>query len=205
MKIHVFSCNRKAVAPVIGNILLIAIAVVGGTIIFTFSGGFVSSAQIGGFIPVEALTIEGFDARTSTELQAHDGNMMSANSGGNSNSFKETDERVAIYLRSDSTNKIFITDLIFAGSEYGYVEATSGILGTYSSADIPIGNYTILTRASPDVLLQSEAPEIQPGQSVTIVLDLDSDIKVGRDAQVNIRTSNGNIFVGTINVGKQSG
>jgi len=184
---------------------LMAIAVVGGTIIFTFSGGFVSSAQIGGFIPVEALTVDGYDARTITTLQAHNGNNMLTDSGGNSNSFKEADERIAIYLRSDSTNTIAISELSFAGTEYEYVQASSGTLGTYFSGDVPIGNYTILTNTVPDSLLQSESPLIQPGQTVTIVLDLESDIKVGRSAQINVRTTNGNVFVGTVNVGQQSG
>lgn len=205
MRFQLSSCKRRGVAPVIGNILLIAIAVVGGTIIFTFSGGFVSSAQIGGFIPVEALTVDGFDARTVSTLQAHNGNNMLTDSGGNSNSFKEIDERIAIYLRSDSTNPIVISELSFAGTKYGYVQVSSGTLGAYTSSDLPMGNYTILTKTSPDSLMQSESPLIQPGQTVTIVLDLESDIKVGRSAQINIRTTNGNAFVGTVHVGQQSG
>lgn len=205
MKCQVFSCKKKAVAPVIGNILLIAVAVIGGTLIFTFSGGFVSSAQIGGFIPVEAISIQGYDARTIATLQAHDGNDMLVNSGGNSNSFKEADERIAIYIRSDSTNPIVISTLTFAGVEYGYVQVSSGTLGDYTSLDIPMGNFTILTKTSPDFLSQSESAQIQPGQTITLVLDLESDIKIGRSAQVNIRTTNANAFVGTVNVGQQSG
>ena len=40
--------NHRAVAPVIATLLMVAIAVVGGTIIFVFSQGFFSSSQISG-------------------------------------------------------------------------------------------------------------------------------------------------------------
>ena len=204
MKLKKHSCKR-AVAPVIGNLLLIAIAAVGATIVFTFSESFISSAQSGGFIPVESLTIVGYDARAVPTLQAHDGNLMSADSGGNSNGFKEADERIAVYIRSDSTNPIVIYELNFAGTPYGYVQATSGILGLYTSADVPMGNFTILTNTNPDSLLQIESPIIQPGQTVTLILDLENDLKVGRSSQINFKTTNANHFVGTINIGQQSG
>ena len=197
--------KRKAVAPVIGNILLIAVAVIGGTMLFTFSGGFVSSAQIGGSVAIEAITILGYDARATNTLQAHDGNNMLTDSGGDSNSLKEIDERVAIYLRSDSSKDVVISRLTFAGSEYGYVQASSGNLGLYTSNDIPIGNYTILNKASPDSLLQKESPVINPGQTVTLILDLDSDVKIGRSTQINIKTTTGNVFLGTVNIGEQRG
>ena len=98
------SFKKRGVAPVIANLLLIAIAVVGGTIFFSFSEGFFSSAQISGNLLVESLTIVGYDARTITQLQSHDGNDMSIDSGGNSNTQKEFDERIAIYIVSDSPN-----------------------------------------------------------------------------------------------------
>ena len=47
--------------------------------------------------------------------------------------------------------------------------------------------------------------EIQPGQTVTILLSLDQQIKIGRDTQFNLKTTNGNVIVGTINIGQQSG
>jgi len=40
------SLNRRAVAPVIATLLLVAIAVTGGTIVFIFSQNFVSHAQL---------------------------------------------------------------------------------------------------------------------------------------------------------------
>ena len=53
--------SRRAVAPVIATLLLVAIAVVGGSIVFVFSQGFFSSAQISGSPNIESLKITGYD------------------------------------------------------------------------------------------------------------------------------------------------
>ena len=54
--------SRRAVAPVIATLLLVAIAVVGGSIVFVFSQGFFSSAQISGAPQIESMQIVGYDA-----------------------------------------------------------------------------------------------------------------------------------------------
>ena len=65
--------SRRAVAPVIATLLLVAIAVVGGSIVFVFSQGFFSSAQISGSPNIESLKIVGYDATDGPVLQIHDG------------------------------------------------------------------------------------------------------------------------------------
>ena len=65
--------SRRAVAPVIATLLLVAIAVVGGSIVFVFSQGFFSSAQISGSPNIESLKITGYDATDGTTLQLHNG------------------------------------------------------------------------------------------------------------------------------------
>ena len=51
----------------------------------------------------------------------------------------------------------------------------------------------------------SEAPRIESGQSVTFLIDLDSDLKISRGTQFKITTSNGAVFVDTVFVGQQVG
>ncbi len=196
--------NHRAVAPVIATLLMVAIAVVGGTIIFVFAQGFFSSSQISGTPQIEAVKILGYDARSVTALQAHDGNLMLAGSGGDADPNKEVDERVAVYITNNSVQKIVLGEISFAGYIYQYIDASSTGLGGFASANIPIGNYTVLTK-TPDTLLAQGAGEIAPGQTATIVLDLESDLKIGRGSQFKLTTSNGNVFVGTVSVGQQSG
>ena len=196
--------SHRAVAPVIATLLMVAIAVVGGTIIFVFSQGFFSSSQISGTPTIESVKILGYDARTVTALQAHDGNDMLATSGGDADPNKQTDERITVYLTNDSVQKIVLGEISFAGYIYQYVDASATGLGAWNSANVPVGNYTVLTK-TPDSLLAEGAGEIAPGQTASIVLDLESDLRIGRASQFKLTTSNGNVFVGTVSVGQQSG
>ena len=197
--------KKRAVAPVIATLLLVAIAVVGGTIIFTFSQGFFSSAQISGAPTIEAITVLGYDSRAVTQLQSHDGQDMSLNSGGDGNADIESDERVAVYIRSDSAQSIAIAELTFGGTVYNYTTITGNTLSDWTDAvDLVPGTYVILTK-SPDSILALEAPSIKSGQTVTFLMDLDSDLRVGRATQFKLETTNGGVFVGTIAVGTQLG
>lgn len=204
------SFKKRGVAPVIAHLLLIAIAVIGGTIIFTFSEGFFSSAQISGTPTIESLSIFGYDARTILNLQMHDGNNMQATSGfpdGN----VDSDERIAIYVTNHSVEKILLGEVKLGGFEYDYVNASLLGLGAYDTTTIGqlrVTNYTVLTGTSggtADGLLNEDAGEIKAGQTVTILLDLESDLRIGRSTQIKITTSNGNVFVGSISVGQIRG
>ncbi len=97
--------KHKAVAPVIATLLMVAIAVVGGTIIFVFAQGFFSNTQVSGTPTIEALKVIGYDARDADELQAHDGVLMTDETGGEQNGEKTADERVAVYVKNDSVQK----------------------------------------------------------------------------------------------------
>ena len=204
--------SHKAVAPVIATLLMVAIAVVGGTIIFVFSQGFFSSSQISGVPQIEAVKILGYDARAVTNLQMHDTNDMFQTSGdGDSN--VEIEERVAVYVTNDSVQKIVLGEISFAGYIYEFknVSQNPAGLGLYTEPDIGpglnLGNYTVLTGTDPlfDELLNEGAGEIKPGETVTIILDLEADQRIGRSGQFKLTTSNGNVFVGTVAVGQQSG
>ncbi len=199
--------NHRAVAPVIATLLMVAIAVVGGTIIFVFSQGFFSSSQISGTPQIEALSVVGYDATDSTGLIAHEGSDM-ASTGGSADNSKTADERVAIYLTNDSVQKITISELRFSGVSYTMStgNTTLSAQGAANGAPGPQEYVVVINPASLEVLnLAASQGELQPGQTVTIVLGLDQQIKIGRDTQFNLKTTNGNVVVGTINIGQQSG
>ena len=200
--------SHKAVAPIIATLLLVAIAVVGGTIIFVFAQGFFSSSQISGTPQIESVQILGYDSRSVINLKMHDGNPMIATSGdGDAN--VEAGERVAIYLTNNSVQKIVLGDISFGGTKYSYVNAAVLGLGDYTTVtpgQLRNGNFTVLTGTNGgDQLLAEGAGELKAGQTATILLDLDSDLRIGRSSQFKLTTSNGNVFVGTVSVGQQSG
>ncbi len=201
--------SHKAVAPVIATLLMVAIAVVGGTIIFVFSQGFFSSSQISGTPQIESIQFTGYDARAATLLQVHDGNNMQTISN-DGDATVEADERIAIYVTNNSVQKIVLGEISFVGFEYSYENVAAG-LGAWNTAvagELRQTNYTVLTGTAggtADVLLNEGAGEIKAGQTATIILDLESDLRIGRSSQFKLVTSNGNVFVGTISVGQQSG
>lgn len=199
--------SHRAVAPVIATLLMVAIAVVGGTIIFVFSQGFFSSSQISGTPTIEAVKILGYDARAVANLQADDGNVMASAgaSAGDGDPNVEADERVAVYLTNDSVQKIVIAELSFGGTVYNYTTIAANTLSDYTDAvDLIPGTYAVLT-GTPSSMLAEGAAEIKAGETVTVVIDLDSDLRVGRGTQFKLTTTNGGTFVSTVNVGQQAG
>jgi FlaG/FlaF family flagellin (archaellin) len=197
--------SHRAVAPIIATLLLVAIAVVGGTIIFVFAQGFFSSAQISGTPTVEAVKILGYDARAVAQLQADNGITMVAGSAGDADALVETGERVAVYVTNDSVQKVVIAELSFGGTIYNYTTLATNTLGAYTGADgLDNGEYGILV-GTPSTMLAEGAGEIAPGETVTVVIDLESDLRVGRGTQFKVTTTNGAAFVSTVNVGQQAG
>jgi len=187
--------SRRAVAPVIATLLLVAIAVVGGSIVFVFSQGFFSSAQISGSPNIESIKFTGYDATDGVTLLNHDGTIFaSSNTSGNG---LVSGEEIAVYLQSNSVGKSSLAEVRFGGTVYNY---------TASPTTPGNGDYQVITKggATPTILAASSA-EVQPGQQVTVILTLDENIKSGRDAQFKITTANGAVYVGTIIAGQQSG
>jgi len=217
--------SKRAVAPVIATLLLVAIAVVGGSIIFVFSQGFFSSAQISGNPAIESIKILGYGATDGGEVQFHDGAISStAGLGGNQTSNGLlAGEYVAVYLKNDSVNKVTLSEIRLAGTVYDFIDlSANGITVTpvsttagggscgSSNTKIDCQEYTIVTQGddgtgTDGVVSTTSAAEMQPGQEVTMILALEKDAKLGRDMQFKLTSTNGAVFVETINSGQQSG
>ncbi len=205
--------SRRGVAPVSATLLLVAIAVVGGSIIFVFSQGFFSETQVSGAIEPELVKIVGYDTRDVKTLKAHDGlDLLPDNCcGDGSDNIKSPDERITIHIQNNSAKPITIEELRFGGVEYQYTVEDK--LGPYTADPIgpQPGEYVIMTGpdGTPPALTNDLSKEksaiIQAGGIVTLVLDLDRTIKDGRDMQVKITTTNGNVFVSTLIVGQNVG
>ena len=199
--------NRRAVAPVIATLLMVAIAVVGGTIIFVFSQGFFSQAQISGTPSIESIKIFGYDARDISALRAHDGQTMPALSAGNTTGNvlgKNVDERVAVFIKNDSVNQVLFSEVRLGGTVYTYDTATT-LSDWDDTADLIPGEYSVMLDATAGGILQELAATVQPGGTVTLIVDLDDNFPIGRDTQFKLTTTNGAVFVGTVVMGQNAG
>jgi flagellin-like protein len=209
--------SRRAVAPIIATLLLIAIAVVGGSIIFVFSQGFFSSAQVSGAPQIESLRITGYDSRDTSSLILHDGlNSGTGISQGLVNNGLVKGERVAVYLQNNSVQKITLNEIRLAGTVYSFAPIATGLIDANTSALLDsvggVGRFTIATNSNgvagaetAATVLTTTAAELQPGQQATVILELAENVKTGRDAQFKLTTANGAVFVGTVIAGQQSG
>jgi flagellin-like protein len=145
--------SRRAVAPVIATLLLVAIAVVGGSIIFVFSQGFFSSAQISGSPQIESIKILGYDATDGNSTQFHDGITGNVTSGADDSLGLQTDEYVTVYLKNDSVNKVTLSEIRLAGTVYDYA-AGSGTLPNFGGA-LVAGDYQVVLAARTRFAIQT--------------------------------------------------
>jgi len=198
-KVKNWNSRHRAVATVIATLLLVAIAVVGGTIIFVFSQGFFAQTQISGTPTIESVKILGYDARDVVNLIAPDGIAMPVASGDPSTLGKKVGERVIVYVKNDSVERILFSEVRLGGTVY-----------TYNTIDpIPVftpgtgGTYGILTNSTH--MITDQAGLMQPGETVGIIIDLNDNFPVGRDIQIKLITTNGAVFVGTVVMGQNTG
>ncbi len=202
--------SRRADATVIATLLLVAIAVVGGSIIFGFSQGFFASAQITGTPTIQLIEIVGYDARDVQQVKAHDGINIDSQGKccGTPDNLKGIDERISIYLKNNSVEQVLLSEIRIAGFVYNYTTTSSGIKNWNGGSTPQPGEYVILTghdgNSGGDVL-QDQAPSMQPGEIITILVDLDRSFQMGRDVQFQVKTTEGALFVSTIIIGHDKG
>lgn len=203
--------SKRAVAPIIATLLLVAVAVVGGSINFALSQQYFNSAQASGLYGIESLVFLGYDASDTDQLTYHDGINSNPVANWHGNSISDglnRGERVAIYLQNNSVEKITLAQIRLAGNIYSYQNLGSDNKMTpYTSSILLEGGYTIVKNGnsnSPADVISEKSPTIQPGQHATIVIELDENYQVGRDLQFKIITTKNNAFVYTIVSGQNS-
>ena len=203
--------SRRAVSPIIATLLLVAIAVVGGSGVFAFSEEYFDSTQISGSPQIEFLQIIGYDARDVEKLNLHDGNeILAKNCCGITDGKKNFDERITVYIQNNSVQSVIISELRFSGDVYSFTPASKiGEWNKIGNGHLPHPNeYIIVNRhieGKNYETVQGVSPIIQSGGVVTLLLDLGANIGINHDVQIKITTTNGNVFVSTIIVGQAIG
>jgi hypothetical protein len=198
--------KHQAVAPVIATLLMVAIAVVGGTIIFVFSQGFFSSTQVSAELNIESFKFLGYDARNVSQLTTQVGALMATpNSGGDGDGNYEQHERITVHVQNNSVKKVMIKEVMFGGNVYTY--AGTNTLDAFGPAsNIPGGQYDILVKTDgvTDLMMNDGLPGIEAGQSVDIILAFDSNFKNGRYTQFRLETDSGAVFLSQVLIGSSN-
>ncbi len=191
--------THRAVSPIIATLLLVAIAVVGGTIIFVFSQGFFNQAQISGTPIIELVKILGYDARDVANLNAHDGTVMTVASSDSSTLGKNVGERVLVHIKNDSVGRVTFSEIRLGGTVYQYNTVDPIPVFTPGTG----GTYGVLTNSTH--MITDQAGLMQPGETVGIIIDLNDNFPVGRDIQFKLTTTNGAVFLDTVVMGMSKG
>ena len=205
--------SQRAVAPIIATLLMVAISVVGGILIFVFAQGFFTDTSVQ-TPQIESLEIFGYDARDRAALRTHIFDPTAAEAAGAgtptisaiaSNNLKD-DDAITVFVRNKASSLLTIETVKVFGAEYGYSTgitspttlSTSTPATSTSTGATTDSSTTRFFAISTDGLKTTSGPQIGPGQDATIIIRYDEftngKVKIGRPIPVVIVTGGGSTF-----------
>jgi len=206
--------TRRAVAPIIATLLMVAIAVVGGILIFVFAQGFFTDTNIGA-PTIETLHIFGYDATNSVKVKPHNFDKATA---------ADDDALYGLQVANEVNTAADIGKLINADHVLLYVRNTGNVPVVISSIKVFATSYSPVSAACTPALPAkltfsvsgdgtigrcTDQPVIQAGSDVTVYIGYDEEdngkIKIGRPLPVTIVTANGATFSKHLQLGLQLG
>jgi len=192
--------ERRGVAPIIATLLMVAIAVVGGILIFVFAQGFFNQTDIAP-PAAEALTIFGYDARDIDFIDSHTGFTLNTLNSADSGDLTIGDA-IALYVRNVGSSTITISRITILGSDY-VLDAG----GTTIAAALPDNGKFVLSTGTSCCTATGQAV-VNAGQEMTIVAAYSGatgDVNLGKAFKVSITTGSGQVFSTQVVSGVRSG
>lgn len=199
--------TKRAVAPIIATLLMVAISVVGGILIFVFAQGFFTDTSIQ-TPQIESLEIFGYDVRDSTTHRPHNDDSTVTTDDitvpGDATGKLDDGDAITVYVRNKGASSITLDRIKVFGVDYLWdVVTTSTAIG----AGTPGADNEFAVSLDGENI--ATAPVIAGGQEATIILRYDQDdngiIKIGRPIPVVIKTGNGAAFTKQLQNGVQVG
>ena len=208
--------KRRLVAPVIATLLMVAIAVVGGMLVFVFAQDFFTQTDSMTGPTIELLQIVGYDARditgtASVGIKNHEGDECLVKSS--QDSLMDDGDVFSIFVRNLGGNDIILSDVRVYGVS---TIASSGVLALVTEP--AAGEWTVAT--NDDCISTDPTPgsanTIGAGRDATIFIafstgdteatvDMGDAVKVGRPIFVTLETGAGNTFSKTVINGRTLG
>ncbi len=193
--------------------VLVIVAALGGGINFALTQGYLNSVQASNLSGIETISFLGYDATDSDTLVYHDNYLSNSQPywhGNRSPDGINHGERIGVYVQNNSAKKITFSEISLASIVYSFQDMGPKYQMTPYSMDAPLNNkeYTIVINGNlnaPADTIEGKIPELKPGQTATIILELEQTIKKNRDMHFKIITEEGGIFVYTVVSGQRSG
>lgn len=209
MRKNTLLTSMRAVSPIIATLLLVAIAVVGGAIIFSFSQGYFASTQLSGPPAIDLINVLGYDLRDSATLYLHNQQEDDSPCPDDCvNGHLSQGDYITVFLTNDGSRKAALADVRFAGSVYTYDKAGDDEIFSTEYTAFDEGEYRIITNITDDdggIYSTEPTSVIEPGKTVTLVLHVSEDIRDNSPIQLKLTTSNSAVKVATVQAGQREG
>ena len=114
--------SRKAVAPIIATLLLVAIAVVGGIIVFVWASGMFGTTAGIALPNAESLQLIGYDARDTTDLAGITGPAID----NTANQKLQAGEYIVLTVRNDGVGDMIFGKVVIMGKEHTWDSDAAG-------------------------------------------------------------------------------
>jgi len=194
-------------------VVLVIVAALGGGINFALTQGYLNSVQASNLSGIETILFLGYDATDSDTLVYHDNYLSNSQPywhGNRSPDGINHGERIGVYVQNNSAKKITVSEISLASIVYSFQDMGPKYQMTPYSMDAPLNNkeYTIVINGNlnaPADTIVGKTPELKPGQTATIILELEQTINKNRDMHFKIITEEEGIFVYTVVSGQRSG
>ena len=169
--------NHKAVAPIIATLLMVAIAVVGGILIFVFTQGFFADEQVVG-PTVDNIRIFGYNTVDGVStVDDYNGENFGA-CGAFSNTLTLND-CFAIFIENLGDKPVAIQAVRVFGETYTPSSTSNACAATS-------GEFTMHTAPGATISI------LNPNTQASLCIEYNgNDIKAGRTIPVQVETSNG--------------
>jgi hypothetical protein len=152
------------VSPVKATAVMVAVAVVGGILVFAASQWF-----FGQQAPAQALTIMGYDA-TGGCLQDHAGDQLPCETGAEDDGGLSAGDTLALYVHNAGSEPLQITLIEIAGVVY--FPGTSGAAGTFEL----LGESSVEAGTDGTILVRFAGSDIEGGNVVTVIVEAGDEI-----------------------------
>lgn len=205
--------SHRGVAPIIATLLLIAIAVIGGVMIYVFTQGFFGNTSISASPSVDTIIMSGYDMREiegkqpcnnpnnppDSGVTTHEGKITchGDNPGNNDRGGKFGDEAGTIFIRNVGQEPYTLVKLEVNGrvlefrSDDNAIRNQDGVYGIYTVPD---------TRTVTADTTLREVATILPGQEGTLVVTFDGTAPddnaaaTGRIIPIKLTSSSGSVY-----------
>jgi hypothetical protein len=192
--------ERKGEASIVAAVLLVALSAVGGAMVFLWNAGIFGNTTSIVFPSTESLRLIGYDARDTADLTGITGPAID----NTSNRKLQAGEYIVLILRNTGVEDMMLTKAIVMNKEHVW---DSDVEGPTDSPQTDTFEMYSGTNGNPSA--SKATAVIAPGEDARMVIKLHtglpSDIDVGRNLQVRVKSGVGSIFNFPIVMGEMSG